>query len=378
MDRYPNGNPRRVEERTEKNSLYCLKTFHFNGIRSAEIPYHQGKAHGSYKRWNSNGDLQESGEYVNGILEGPLYTWFKDRKKESEVHMMHGKRHGKKVIYHGNGSLAEEQFYTQDTASGIWKKWDSQQHLLERNGCHTGNDTGSLTRFHTDGSLTYELHCRQGIYHGQEKEWYPGTDQLKFQGFWKQGKKDSLWQWWHADGSLWKEQHYKQNQRHHSFKQWNLKKQLMIQASFQKGTGHLTLSCQPPRAMNCADSNWQNGKLHGLVAQLDSTQQIWQREQWQQGNKQESQIWFLHEPGDSSHGKTLIRQGAWEKGKRHGIWRNWFRNGILKDSLLYQKGELWGRQFHFDSTGHLYMIRRHHGKAGQVIVEKLDPQPLKP
>ena len=54
--------------------------------------------------------------------------------------------------------------------------------------------------------------------------------------------------------------------------------------------------------------------------------------------------------------------------KRHGIWRNWYPNGVLKDSLNYVNGERIGEQFGYDSTGKLTIHKTENGKNKPVIM----------
>jgi len=76
------------------------------------------------------------------------------------------------------------------------------------------------------------------------------------------------------------------------------------------------------------------------------------------------------------HPLQQILAGEWKNGKREGNWRTWFSHGGIKDSLHYHKGELWGLQYYYDSTGHLYLVKEHQGKMAQVIVKTLDPRPI--
>ena len=87
---------------------------------------------------------------------------------------------------------------------------------------------------------------------------------------------------------------------------------------------------------------------------------------WLAGNIQESRIFY-----PDSVGGGLASEGFWKDGKREGIWRNWYANGVLMDSLTYVNGERVGEQFSYDSTGHLYMHRTEAGKKRPVIMHKL-------
>jgi antitoxin component YwqK of YwqJK toxin-antitoxin module len=67
-------------------------------------------------------------------------------------------------------------------------------------------------------------------------------------------------------------------------------------------------------------------------------------------------------------GGGMASLGFWENTKRHGIWRNWYPNGVLKDSLNYVNGERVGEQFGYDSTGKLTIHKTEAGKNRPVIM----------
>jgi antitoxin component YwqK of YwqJK toxin-antitoxin module len=75
-------------------------------------------------------------------------------------------------------------------------------------------------------------------------------------------------------------------------------------------------------------------------------------------------------------GGKMASEGFWQrspdgKSKRHGIWRNWYPSGILKDSLNYVNGERVGEQFSYDSTGKLTIHKTEAGKNRPVIMHIL-------
>ena len=77
-----------------------------------------------------------------------------------------------------------------------------------------------------------------------------------------------------------------------------------------------------------------------------------------------------------SMGGRMASEGFWQrspdgKSKRHGIWRNWYPSGILKDSLNYVNGERVGEQFSYDSTGKLTIHKTEAGKNRPVIMHIL-------
>jgi len=87
--------------------------------------YVNGILHGNYKRWDSNGEEIESGQYFNGKKEG---YWKETREKDKNFNdygigrYMNGNPHGLWQIYHKNGEVNSCGNLRQLDKQNSWEK----------------------------------------------------------------------------------------------------------------------------------------------------------------------------------------------------------------------------------------------------------------
>ena len=108
------------------------------------------------------------------------------------------------------------------------------------------------------------------------------------------------------------------------------------------------------------------GKYPATVRYFKPGRLLLYEEFWKDGQIAESRSFFP----DSMGGK-LASETFWKDGKRNGIMRNWYRSGVLRDSLTFVNGERVGEQFSYDSTGKLTIHKTEAGKNRPVIMHLL-------
>jgi uncharacterized protein len=183
ISKYPNGNTQ--ETYTYKNSIdtlsYVYTNYYENGKLKIHGNYLNNKKEGAWVWYFSNGILSDSATYRNAefverrvhwdslgkltkleIITGPCYdcccdglviSYYSNGKTESEAHMQKGKEQGKYVFYYDNGQPKKEEYFS------------------------------------------------EGIKEGNYYEWY-ATGKRWVNGFYRQGKMDSIWTWYDSTGTV--------------------------------------------------------------------------------------------------------------------------------------------------------------------------------
>ena len=129
------------------------------------------------------------------------------------------------------------------------------------------------------------------------------------------------------------------------------------------------------------DAYKQNiGKFPATLRYIKAGHRLLYEEYWAYGDRQNYNAPYIRTSRSfypDSMGGKMASEGFWQidsndhKPKRHGVWRNWYPSGILKDSLAYVNGERIGDQFSYDSTGRLTIHKTEHGKNRPVIMHLL-------
>lgn len=328
--------------------------WYFNGIQESETPYKNGQPHGEYTRWTSHGDVAETGLYENGLREGEWVEWYNNQKKQNFGLYKRGKKEGEWKGFYYNGDLAWKQYFKGDSAVGTWKSWHPNGKLAESNSCHPSNRKGLRIKYLNTGKKISEESCAFGKLDGVVKSYYQSgaletvshyaNDTLHGEAilyrankvvwrkaFWKNGLRDSVWMWYNPQGKM-------------------IHKSLFIH-----GTG-IAYGEQ-------AESTFVDNQLHGTLRYYRKGHNLRYEEIWNHG-----QLEMIRSVYPDSLGGKVANEGYFKNGKREGLWRNWYPTGMLKDSLHYKNGELFGAQFSYDSTGSLYLHKEQAGKNRPLFV----------
>lgn len=83
-----------------------------------------GKRHGPYTDWYTNGQMKAQAIFKDGQRHGLLVRWNADGNKEAEEHYLDGKMHGLERGWHGDGKPSFEGAWVDGRRQGPWKKWD--------------------------------------------------------------------------------------------------------------------------------------------------------------------------------------------------------------------------------------------------------------
>jgi len=374
VETHENGNPKVVQVLDASGRILQVKTFHFNTYRESLVDYKDGKANGLLQRWGSTGELEETSQMKQGVREGESQTWYRKGQIMSSAEYQKGLLNGELKRYHPNGDLQAQEYYQKGTPIGEWKSWFANGKLESQNSCHANVEKGIKDQYQNDGVLLSHLECKAGVPNGDALENY-ASGKTKVHGQYLQGLQNGRWVWWRADGSLWMVNEYAQGIRHGMHIRLSDHGDTLERFTFHEGSGTVLIPCVPAiRNIFCVESTWVKGKLEGRVTNFFADKRLLNLENWKEDTIQHSEAWRT-----DSVGKPLrkLLEGNWQHAKREGIWRTWHSNGKLKDSLTYSRNELWGMQFYYDSTGHLYMSKKKQGLTGQVIVKTLDPRPEK-
>ena len=117
-----------------------------DGSKFEEIPYLDGKKHGTMIDYHANGSKWSETPWVKGKEHGRKIVYHKDGYKWSEIPYRNGKRHGTVILYREDGSKVYETPFV-----------DGKPH-------------GTVIYYHEDGSKRFERVYENGK-KISEKEW---------------------------------------------------------------------------------------------------------------------------------------------------------------------------------------------------------------
>lgn len=409
---YPDG------EILKRNEWYT------DGIKELEIPYKDGVPHGDFKRWTGFGDVALLGHYKKGLKDGKWTALFSDKKVEAYLYYENDHPVGDWEGWHFNRERSFEEHYDDEgRAVGIWKKWYDNGALQQEGNCHAkwdpkreivsapakakdaaAGDSSYLRRFTKDCHLLEEFTCRNGRLEGPFSLYYEsygervdsancGTGRIRVQGVLGKGStgKDSALigtvTYFRADGTRIKQEHWNKDGKRDSVWRWFDEQGTLVRECDLRVSGVVYGACEGDMSKFCAETSYvgeigsvldssnlaqsvnfeQNiGKYPATIRYFKPGRLLLYEEYWKNGQIAESRSFF-----PDSMGGRLASECFWKDGKRNGIMRNWYKSGVLRDSLTFVNGERVGEQFSYDSTGKLTIHKTEAGKNRPVIMHLL-------
>jgi len=333
--------------------------------------------------------------------------------------------------FNGNRAF-EEHYDEKGYAVGVWKKWYENGKLQQEGTCHARwepnrkiNSTPEATRkksylkrYSMNGGLLEKFTCHRNKLYGPFEIYYenfsenPGTERIRIKGtigfrldettFYGPATGDSALigttTYYRADGSLLKQEHRTGTGQRDSVWQWFDEHGKVLRESrfaIVKSTGFTETrgvaygTCEASSALFCAETSFFRlpipsgildscslsdrdayrqsiGKYPATLRYLKPGHVLLYEEFWHAG--EDSTLVEDRSFYPDSMGGKMASQGFWKNTVREGIWRNWYPNGVLRDSLTYVNGERKGEQFSYDSTGKLTIHKTEDGKNKPVIV----------
>lgn len=423
---YPDG------EILKRNEWYT------DGIKELEIPYKDGVPHGDFKRWTGFGDVALLGHYKKGLKDGKWTVLFSDKKVEAYLYYENDHPVGDWEGWHFNRERSFEEHYNDDgLAVGIWKKWYDNGALQQEGNCHAkwdpkreivsapagrakvkgknaaDPDSSYLRRYTKDCHLLEEFTCKNGRLDGPFSLYYESygetidsancsTGRIRVQGVLGKGAtgKDSALigtvTYFRADGTPMKQEHWNKDGKRDSVWRWFDERGNLVRECDLRASGVVYGACEGNMSKFCAETSYVGeigsvldssnlaqsvnfeqsiGKYPATIRYIKPGRLLLYEEYWKNGQIAESRSFFP----DSMGGK-LASECFWNVdpkdglSKRNGIMRNWYKSGVLRDSLTFVNGERVGEQFSYDSTGKLTIHKTEAGKNRPVIMHLLGEQ----
>ncbi len=404
-----------------------------DGIKELEIPYKDSVPHGEFKRWTGYGDLVMEGEYKKGLRHGKWTSYYGghfNKKKEALRYYKDDHAVDDWEGWHFNGEKAFEEHYNNAGDSiGVWKRWDENGTLVEENSCFESNEKGYIKKFAKSCKILEYYECVAGSRQGPYKLYYEtfdapdstgescNTAKIKEEGIIDECAGTKPQTFYRADGSVMKKVEYIGGECGPvedpiQVSWFDEQGSLLRQSVFKNHTHHFGWDgityglCEGSSSLFCAETSFVQyanphgtldsstlsqkdafsqsiGKYKASVRYIKPDHKLLYEEYWDVDTTSLSRgpiLFITRSFYPDSMGGKMASEGFWgnphglAESKRHGILRNWYPSGILKDSLSYVNGERIGEQFSYDSTGKLTIHKTENGKNRPVIMHILNNQ----
>ena len=167
---YNNGNPHQLKHFKQGKEDGAFIEYHENKIKASEQNYSEGLKNGSSKRWNRNGFLIESENYIVikqnekqiSVKDGE-YLYFNEINQQNinQGFYKNGKKEGKWTTWHQNGKLSKVCYFANDLQVGASTIWNEKGNITSElfyaidtvNGTPTSKPSYITKQYDTNGKI---------------------------------------------------------------------------------------------------------------------------------------------------------------------------------------------------------------------------------
>jgi len=136
----------------------------------------------------------------------------KKPKIEIKKHYKNGKLHGSWEMFYSNGQVYWRMNYKNGKDDGPFEKFHPNGQLLYRENYKDGKLVGPYEMFYKNGQLSERVNYKDGIEHGSWEMFYQ-NGQLKGRGNYKNGEFDGLLEYFDENGNLDRTEEWKDGER---------------------------------------------------------------------------------------------------------------------------------------------------------------------
>lgn len=343
--RYFDKKGNQISESKAANKKMNLVTYRPDGTKRSELTYNEkGDADGLETIYFPSGKVNETSNYVEGLLQGTGITYQLNGKKAGETEYTEQKKNGYSKSYHSNGKVSIEGWYQDDASQGNWI---------------------SLDQF---GTITAESAMLDNEPHGVKREYWPNgvlQDETINQKGWVK-----------------------------TYTQYDTTGKIINQVDLSSGTGKYKMVHFNGKTAATAD--YIKGGLHGAYMFYYFDGSIETESYYKRGIRDSiyKQFYYGGKTGTLGQYNMGNKTGTWNyyrengelyyteqyvDGSIHGKKTFFFNNGKTDTEINFDNGSREGWLSKFDSTGALiYKIKYHNdmpvsytysGKDGQLVPE---------
>ena len=342
--------------------------------------------HGQWLYYDRLGNLEEERNYYRGKLLGKVMTYYPGKKPKNEGFFYLDNQDSVYREWNDQGKLMVEGYYDIGDPVGEWKYFYSNgkpksieviendsnkiQSFWLNDSLNTQtivDGTGEMKTYFNSGKLKESYSYKNGLKDGPFVEKNPQEVSL-LSGFFKNGKKDSLWVYNYTTGVKEKECAYRSDSLHGLSTSYFNNGQISVQGTYDNGSKTGTWTWYLPNGNRDMSGTFVNDKQHGDWVYWYNTGEVSYTAHYDNGLRT-GQWTYLYKNGekfkegsydkDLKDGKwftwyedgTLLMEGEYVQGKEEGVWNNYWENGKLKNTTTFKKGEMNGKWLSYYENG---------------------------
>jgi antitoxin component YwqK of YwqJK toxin-antitoxin module len=306
--------------------------------------------HGKWLFFTKTGELEEERNYYKDLLHGRTILYYSQNKPKQEGYFILNHQDSIYREWHENGKLSIEGNYKTNEPVGIWKYFyfDGREKSLEETKLGT-NYVWSFwlsDKDHTQTVIDGNGEMVTYFTTGRVKEWYNYKDGLKngpfeefsiygyivLNGSFKEGDKDSTWNYYYYTGDLEKTTNYQNGQLEGPYKYYYDNGKVNVEGSYKAGQKAGLWTWYTNQGNKDMEGTFEADQQNGQWVYWYPTGEISYTAHFK-NDKKSGQWTYLYKNG------VKFKEGNFEEDVKNGSWKTWYENGILLMEGNYLAGK---------------------------------------
>jgi uncharacterized protein len=173
-----------------------------SGSKKSEENFVNGMKEGLLKTWFENGKQESQKSYKANKLEGTVMAWYENGTVERKVEFSNDKKHGSFQTFHENGKPKELGQFVNGEKNGVYKSWFENGQIESEVTFVNGKENGTYVEYFENG----KKYCEKKYVAGEEsttKYWTETGRQMTIEevnDMIKQMQSGNLMQQWQQQG----------------------------------------------------------------------------------------------------------------------------------------------------------------------------------
>ncbi len=424
------------------------KKYDENGILIYEENYEKGEYEGNVKNYYKNGNISTYCEYKEDDKNGLYQSFYRDGTLKQEGYYGKDNMEGYWYTYYNNGNISEKKNYLNDKQNGFQEEFNYfgkktiasfyengfliSNEMIDTNGVIYSQDSlingnGMIKRKNLNGTLALKALFLSGHWKDTVVS-FNGKGIKTFEGFYLNGRRDGLQNWYFDNGVLKSSTFYKYGDEEGLSKDFNEKGELNIETKYQNGRTEKMIYYYPNGKPEIV-FNYEDGERFGHAKYFTMDGQFAFQILYQNSipvsysykekdgkitdekpiNKENGKLIAYFQNGSKAadisfnngerNGKMILyfangnkrQEKNYKDDQIEGVFREWNQQGVLISEIEYSKGdnsgyrkvfyangkleveehyvndELHGQSVYYDKNGKKFKIMNYH--FGEILNE---------
>jgi antitoxin component YwqK of YwqJK toxin-antitoxin module len=314
-----------------QENIEYKKFYYNNGTLSSEGTLTDGKPDGYWKSYYNTGILKSEGNRVDFVLDGIWKFYSEDEKLNLSIEYRNGKKDGNRISYQQNIIVSES--FKDDKKNGMTYTYDYNNNVLKSINYIDDLEHGWMKEFDNTGRIIQITRYRNGFI--ISSEWINRLD--------KNGLRQGRWVEFHENDNISKEEFYI-NDKLTGYAKYYDKNGNLIDV-FKYENGNKVVDSKEVVKVDIKKDYYPNGKLKTIATYKNNIPDGVRRDYDTIGNITDS---FLFEDG------IVIGEGIIDEHmKRHGQWKDYYKDGLLRAEGRYNDGKKVGKWIYYHNNGNI-------------------------